>query len=163
MLMCSYASSSVTLWIELTLHRHRLQKFLHHLVLFSCPNLSEANDTDTLLYHKRLFRHAPQCPGTCGLPQWYNVWVPLGEGQRWKLLHVHYYNPNKVQGIDDNSGIRLHQTTDLRPIDAGVMAFAAGVSTGPQSPRKDVAIEMLYVEPDCTALWSGPLQTILVN
>merc|ERR1719261_682668 len=70
-------------------------------------------------------------------------------------------------GIYDSSGMRLHLTTDLRPIDAGVMSFAAGVSTGqrPELPggQEDVTMETLYVEPDCSSEWSGPLTVMSVQ
>jgi dopamine beta-monooxygenase len=44
------------------------------------------------------------------------------------VLEIHYNNPEKQSGVVDSSGVRLHMTSDLRPIDAGI--FVLGVNTG---------------------------------
>lgn len=134
---------------------------------------------DSHLFHQKVVSGCTTMPKGCesmlggwavgGAPVTYphDVGVPIGEGQRWLVLQTHYYNPNMVEGVSDNSGLRVHLTTDLRPIDAGIMTFAAGVKTGQHKDipggMKDVTMETLYVEPDCTAQWSGPLQVFSVT
>ena len=59
-----------------------------------------------------------------------NVGVPIGEKKRWLVMQMHYYNPHMANGVYDSSGLRAYVTKDLRPIDAGIMSFAAGVRTG---------------------------------
>lgn len=36
-------------------------------------------------------------------------------------IQTHYDNPNGVEGEEDNSGVRVYYTEELRPIDAGVI------------------------------------------
>ena len=56
-----------------------------------------------------------------------DVGVSIGE-ERWVVLQTHYYNPNMVEGVYDSSGLRAYVTKDLRPIEAGTMAFVVGVT-----------------------------------
>jgi len=160
------------------------EKYLHHFTMFSCEGYAEGTPLqqqldDSHLYHQKVLPSCTNMPPGCTefLGGWavgsnghifpHNVGVGIGEGKRWLVVQNHYYNPNMDTGIYDSSGIRLHLTKDLRPIDAGVMSFAAGVSTGqhPELPggQKDVAMETLFVEPDCSSEWSGPLTVMSVQ
>ena len=46
------------------------------------------------------------------------------------VMQMHYYNPTMVEDVYDSSGVRIHLTKEIRPIDAGLMDFAVGVSAG---------------------------------
>jgi len=153
-------------------------QFLHHMTLFSCEGYVQQLD-DSHLYHQKVVPGCTNMPRGCEsfLGGWAvgntntvyppNVGVPFGEGTRWLVMQVHYYNPDMAEGVYDSSGLRVYVTKDLRPIDAGVMSFAVGVKTGQHPPlpggQKDVAMETLYAEPDCTMGWSEPLTVFSVQ
>ena len=54
----------------------------------------------------------------------------IGEGQRWLVMQMHYFNPKLVQDVYDSSGIRLYITKELRPIDGGLMQFNSAIIEG---------------------------------
>ena len=166
------------------------EEYLHHFTLFSCPMgagggpmgmgggaIQELDDSH--LYHQKVISDCTNMPPGCEsfLGGWakgnngvfypHNVGVGIGEGNRWLVLQTHYYNPNMHKGVYDSSGVRVHLTKNLRPIDGGIMTFAAGVQTGqhPELPggQEDVTMETLYVEPDCTSGWDGPLNVFSVQ
>ena len=68
--------------------------------------------------------------GSDGVTFPHDVGIPIGEGKRWLVLQSHYYNPHMDEGVYDSSGLRAYLAKELRPIDAGIMSFAAGVQTG---------------------------------
>ncbi|XP_026505329.1 DBH-like monooxygenase protein 1 [Terrapene carolina triunguis] len=47
---------------------------------------------------------------------------------QYVLMEVHYDNPSYLEGLIDNSGLRLFYTTDLRKYDAGVIEAGVWVS-----------------------------------
>jgi len=161
-------------------------QYIHHMTLFSCQGYAQDGIgfqqelDDSHLYHQKVIPGCTNMPPGCEnyLGGWAvgsanvafppNVGIPIGEGQRWLVIQMHYYNPGMTEGVYDSSGLRAHLLTkNLRPIDAGVMSFAAGVRTGQHPPlpggQKDVAMETLYVEPDCTMGWSEPLTVFSVQ
>jgi len=168
------------------------EQYLHHFTLFSCPMEGRDNPIsmgmgsgavqgldDSHLYHQKVVSDCTNMPPGCenflggwavggqGVTYPHEVGIPIGEGQRWLVLQTHYYNPKRHDNVYDSSGLRVHLTTDLRPIDGGIMTFAVGAKTGqhPDLPGglDSVAMETLYVEPDCTAVWSAPLQVLSVQ
>ena len=82
-------------------------------------------------------------------------------------MQMHYYNPRKDEGVYDNSGMRVFMTSEPRPIDAGRMGFAVGVSEGQHPPipggQKEVPMKTLFVEPECSEQWTEPLNIISVG
>lgn len=155
------------------------EKYLHHMTLFSCPGNFDQELDNSHLYHQKVVPGCTNMPPGCEefIGGWAvgnfntayppNVGVPIGEGNRFLLLQIHYYNPDLTEGVYDSSGIRTYLTKELRPVDAGIMSFAVGVKTGQHPPlpggQKDTTMETLYVEPDCTMGWSEPLNVFSVQ
>lgn len=50
-----------------------------------------------------------------------NVGLPVGEGSRFLILQMHYYNPNLDEGVVDNSGVKIYYTTEPKEHEVGVM------------------------------------------
>ena len=125
-------------------------KYLHHFTLFSCEGYADGGGLqqrqqgfdDSHLYHQKVLPSCTKMPPGCqsflggwavgsdGVTFPHNVGMPIGEGKRWLVLQTHYSNPYMDEGVYDSSGLRAYLTTDLRPIDAGIISFAAGVRTG---------------------------------
>ena len=62
-----------------------------------------------------------------GFPE--DVGIPIGEGNRWLVMQMHYYNPTMIKDVYDSNGLRLFITKDLRPIGGGIMQFVVGTET----------------------------------
>lgn len=161
------------------------EEYYHHMLLSSCggagfdPGNGGGTFDESEIFHKKVIPNCQTVPRGCqnnwaahavgadseGLPQ--NVGIPIGEGERWVVMQLHYYNPRKDEGIYDSSGMRVFMTSELRPIDAGRMAFAVGVSEGQHPPipggQKEVSMETLFVEPECSEQWAEPLNIISVG
>lgn len=161
------------------------EKYFHHMILSSCggTGFGTANGQGTFekseIYHKKAVPNCQTLPRGCqnlwaahavgadseGLPP--NVGLPVGEGERWVVMQMHYYNPRKDEGVYDNSGMRVFMTSEPRPIDAGRMGFAVGVSEGQHPPipggQKEVPMKTLFVEPECSEQWTEPLNIISVG
>ena len=123
-------------------------QYLHHMTMFSCHGYAQGATgfqqelDDSHLYHQKVIPGCTNMPPGCeeflggwavgisGVSYPPNVGIPIGEGRRWLVIQTHYYNPAMVKGVYDSSGLRAYVTKDLRPVDAGVMSFAAGVATG---------------------------------
>mmetsp|Transcript_39423 Transcript_39423/g.82921 ORF Transcript_39423/g.82921 Transcript_39423/m.82921 type:complete len:745 (+) Transcript_39423:77-2311(+) len=159
------------------------EEYIHHLTLFTCEGFTDASGGSTGLDDSHLEHNLviPACtnmpPGCGGLfvawaigqdPPIYpeNVGFPIGEGQRWLVMQMHYFNPKLDEGVYDSSGLSLYYTLDPRPVDAGLMSFTSAAVTGQQPPlpggMKDVATETMYIEPDCTQGWTEPLTVMSV-
>ena len=116
---------------------------------------------DSDLYHNKVITSCTNMPPGCNeyTAQWAvgaptlvlpeNVGIPLNEGHRWLVMQTHYYNPDLTPGLYDSSGLRIRLTTQLRPIDAGIMIFPVGVAPGQHPPlpggMTDVASELNVV------------------
>mmetsp|Transcript_36888 Transcript_36888/g.82994 ORF Transcript_36888/g.82994 Transcript_36888/m.82994 type:complete len:725 (-) Transcript_36888:117-2291(-) len=161
------------------------EEYYHHMLLSSCggagfdPGNGGGTFDESEIFHKKVIPNCQTVPRGCqnnwaahavgadseGLPP--NVGIPIGEGERWVVMQLHYYNPRKDEGIYDSSGMRVFMTSELRPIDAGRMAFAVGVSEGQHPPipggQKEVSMETLFVEPECSEQWAEPLNIISVG
>lgn len=134
------------------------EEFVHHLALFTCEGstaLSAGGQQpfdDSNLNHHLVEPACTNMPPGCtdlialwavgadalSLPE--DVGFPLGEGHRWLVMQMHYYNPKMVQGVYDSSGLRVHLTKELRPIDAGIMPLNAGAATGKPVASKNLAV-----------------------
>ncbi|KAL7544137.1 hypothetical protein ACHAWF_007524 [Thalassiosira exigua] len=163
------------------------EKYMHHLLLASCgledlgagalDGRAAFDDSD--LYHGKVVPSCDNMPPGClefvaawavgveaeQLPP--DVGLPVGEGRRWMVLQAHYYNPSLDEGVRDSSGLRVHVAKNPRPIDAGRMRFVVGMFGGQHAPlpggRDDVAMETLYVEPECTETWTEPIHVLSVG
>merc|ERR1719284_1614510 len=58
-----------------------------------------------------------------------NVGMPIGEGETFMALQMHYYNPDLDQDIFDSSGVRVFLAKTPRSEDAGLLTLNGG--TGP--------------------------------
>ena len=59
-----------------------------------------------------------------------DVGIAIGEGNRWLVMQMHYYNPTMIKDVYDSSGLRLYMTKDLCPIDGGIKQFVVGTEIG---------------------------------
>ena len=102
---------------------------MHHLVLRAhtidhCgEECSDDSTTSSLLCENRtlatLFAWAP---GSSDLALPDHVGVVLGTGRFLSLeVQTHYNNPDGVEGVIDDSGVRVYYTEELRPMHMGVM------------------------------------------
>ena len=94
-----------------------------------------------------------------------HVGMPIGEGKRWLVLQVHYYNPNLDKGITDASGVRAYVTTDLREEEAGVLELDGGTDGWQRSPlpsgEAEHSLAPFIIPHECTAaIWNQPLNII---
>lgn len=158
------------------------EKYVHHMVVMGCQGdpspQGGSTGYDGGVEHMQVIPECEAMPPGCGalkiawavgmedivLPD--HVGLPIGEGQRYMVVQMHYFNPNLDEGVTDSSGIRAYvTTTDLRDEDAGVMQFAVALSVGQQpnipGGMDDVSLESLYVPRDCTAnAWASPLNVL---
>lgn len=123
------------------------EDLLHHLTLYTCEGFATIGGSPPPLDDSNLKHHhvEPACtsmpPGcTNFIAGWAvgangeafpeDVGIPIGEGQRWLVMQMHYYNPKMRKDVYDSSGLRVHVTNELRPVDAGIMQFIVGTVAG---------------------------------
>lgn len=158
--------------------------YVHHMLLFSClGDESLEGDTSFLgsldqsgLEHNMVVPACTSMPRGCnnlvasyakgGDPEISppNVGWPIGEGQRWLVMQMHYFNPTLDKGVYDSSGFRLYLTKKLRPIDGGTYLFSSNLAHPPlPGGAEDVTMATVHLEPDCTQDWTGPLTVVEVG
>src|SRR5262249_48970110 len=98
---------------------------VHHVLLFQAPdsmsNEPVACDATTSASWKLVTGWAPG-GGNFELPR--EAGFPIEGSTHW-VLQVHYNNTRALTGQSDNSGFQICESEDLRPNDAGVLAFGA--------------------------------------
>ncbi|XP_005280343.1 DBH-like monooxygenase protein 1 isoform X1 [Chrysemys picta bellii] len=113
---------------------------VHHILLYQCS--SSLNDSVLDYGHECYHPNMPDSFLTCetvifawaigGEAFTYPPHVGLSIGTstdpQYVLMEVHYDNPSYLEGLIDNSGLRLFYTTDLRKYDAGVIEAGVWVS-----------------------------------
>ncbi|XP_032647488.1 DBH-like monooxygenase protein 1 [Chelonoidis abingdonii] len=113
---------------------------VHHILLYQCS--SSLNDSVLDYGHECYHPNMPDSFLTCetvifawaigGEAFTYPPRVGLSIGTptdpQYVLMEVHYDNPSYLEGLIDNSGLRLFYTTDLRKYDAGVIEAGLWVS-----------------------------------
>ncbi|CAM2111756.1 DBH-like monooxygenase protein 1 isoform X1 [Caretta caretta] len=113
---------------------------VHHILLYQCS--SSLNDSVLDYGHECYHPNMPDSFLTCetvifawaigGEAFTYPPHVGLSIGTstdpQYVLMEVHYDNPSYLEGLIDNSGLRLFYTTDLRKYDAGVIEAGLWVS-----------------------------------
>jgi hypothetical protein len=69
---------------------------------------------------KLLYLHRP---GTQAFRFPTNLGVPLfgSDGFQSMSIQIHYNNPKEINGLIDNSGVRVYHTTDTREFEVGVL------------------------------------------
>ncbi|KAK9881470.1 hypothetical protein WA026_016354 [Henosepilachna vigintioctopunctata] len=68
--------------------------------------------------------------------------LPLGgpDFNPYIMLEIHYNNPEMLSGIVDNSGIRLHVSDRLKPMDAGIMELGLDECTAVGLPANGITV-----------------------
>jgi hypothetical protein len=98
---------------------------VHHVLLFqsdqSMSNDPVVCDASTSASWKLISGWAPG-GGNLELPR--EAGFPIEGTTHW-VLQVHYNNTRNLSGQSDNSGFQVCETEQLRPNDAGVLAFGA--------------------------------------
>nr|XP_020635575.1 DBH-like monooxygenase protein 1 isoform X1 [Pogona vitticeps] len=116
------------------------ENIVHHILLYQCS--SSLNDSVLDYGHECYHPNMPDSFLTCETVIF--AWAIGGEGftypprvglsigtaldPQYVLMEVHYDNPSYVEGMIDNSGLRLFYTPDLRRYDAGVIEAGLWVS-----------------------------------
>ncbi|XP_060609364.2 DBH-like monooxygenase protein 1 isoform X1 [Anolis sagrei] len=116
------------------------ENVVHHILLYQCS--SSLNDSVLDYGHECYHPNMPDSFLTCETVIF--AWAIGGEGftypphvglsigtaldPQYVLMEVHYDNPSYVEGMIDNSGLRLFYTPDLRRYDAGVIEAGLWVS-----------------------------------
>ncbi|KAM6465739.1 DBH-like monooxygenase protein 1 isoform 2-T2 [Liasis olivaceus] len=116
------------------------ENVVHHILLYQCS--SSLNDSVLDYGHECYHPNMPDSFLTCQTVIF--AWAIGGEGftypphvglsigtaldPQYVLMEVHYDNPSYVEGMIDNSGLRLFYTPDLRRYDAGVIEAGLWVS-----------------------------------
>jgi len=151
--------------------------FVHHMLVHSCLNSSKTGYNPAV----QTFAKVQGCTSPLGntnigctslLFGWaigasYFV-VPEEAGFRigasanatkFVVLEIHYNNPADVSNVVDNSGVRFHYTTDLRPNDAGVMVLGdPAVSSVPIAAGQSYVPYEMSCTSTCTDYFPYPLQ-----
>ncbi|XP_044304965.1 DBH-like monooxygenase protein 1 [Varanus komodoensis] len=116
------------------------ENVVHHILLYQCS--SSLNDSVLDYGHECYHPNMPDAFLTCETVIF--AWAIGGEGfmypphvglsigsaadPQYVLMEVHYDNPSYMEGMMDNSGLRLFYTPDLRKYDAGVIEAGLWVS-----------------------------------
>nr|XP_028579274.1 DBH-like monooxygenase protein 1 [Podarcis muralis] len=116
------------------------ENLVHHILLYQCS--SSLNDSVLDYGHECYHPNMPDSFLTCETVIF--AWAIGGEGftypphvglsigtasdPQYVLMEVHYDNPSYMEGMIDNSGLRLFYTPDLRSYDAGVIEAGLWVS-----------------------------------
>ncbi|KAJ3185377.1 hypothetical protein HK101_009814 [Irineochytrium annulatum] len=79
---------------------------------------------------------------------------------QYLALQVHYNNPGKVQGVFDNSGIRLRYTSQLRPNDIGVLTLGNEEIKIPGNSTSATVLKPNICPGDCTRKFPGNLTVV---
>eukprot|EP00408_Alexandrium_pacificum_P036356 CAMPEP_0171271458 /NCGR_PEP_ID=MMETSP0790-20130122/61243_1 /TAXON_ID=2925 /ORGANISM="Alexandrium catenella, Strain OF101" /LENGTH=655 /DNA_ID=CAMNT_0011740343 /DNA_START=95 /DNA_END=2062 /DNA_ORIENTATION=+ len=144
------------------------EAYVHHMILYGCNNQASGG-----FIHGQIITPCERMPRGCNDMKWGwavggqdlvmppNVGMPIGEGQRWVSLQMHYYNPRLHQNVYDSSGVRISIADTLRPIDADLFQTIGGVNSGQRDPlpigKSNWQIPSLVVPPACTNQWSSDL------
>ncbi|CAM9884553.1 unnamed protein product, partial [Laminaria digitata] len=110
------------------------EEYVHHLVLqaYTVDHCGEAcsNDTDSTTSSSPLCESYDfaniflWAPGSSDVVLPDDVGFLLGNDSGRFLsvgLQTHYNNPDEVEGLIDDSGVRVYYTDELRPINMGVI------------------------------------------
>lgn len=82
-----------------------------------------------------------------------DVGFPIGETStvQYYMVEVHYDNPDRLEGVSFETGLAMYYTTELRPIDAGILAIGQGVDISLTIPPNQDAFKVVgHCSPQCT-------------
>lgn len=104
---------------------------VHHIVAYLCHGHMQTQDEGNVCWEGNMPENATACDtilygwavgqGTFHWPS--EAGMPLGEegGARFVNIEMHYDNPEGLEGVVDNSGLRIFYTPELRKYDSGVL------------------------------------------
>lgn len=152
--------------------------YVHHMILYACDDDNGDNEFE----HLQVIPDCQNMPRGCSEMKW--PWAVGGQGQLlpphvglplggasaqnqnpFVVLQVHYYNPQLHTDVVDNSGVRVHFTTQLRPQEAGYLVLNGGAAALQRPPlppgQADYALSPFVVPSSCTtASWASPLHLL---
>jgi len=73
-----------------------------------------------------------------------HVGIPFGGKQKYYMLEIHYDNPSK-KTFEDNSGLRIHYTKNLREHDGGIMVNGVTTSNTQLIPPRQASFRNLGI------------------
>jgi len=84
------------------------------------------------------------------LPNDVGLFVGPGYMQSFRM-EIHYENPQQVEGIFDNSGLRFHYTTKMRPLEFSVLRLGdVNVALENQSTGRGLTEHMFHCPESCS-------------
>ncbi|CAH1791597.1 unnamed protein product [Owenia fusiformis] len=108
---------------------------VHHIVLYMCrmpaSNIDMSDEKPNICWESRMPENVTDCDsimwgwgvgaGIFHFPK--NVGYPIGgvDDPVYINLELHYDNPQNLEGVIDNSGMRIYYTSNVRTYDAGTM------------------------------------------
>eukprot|EP01083_Nonionella_stella_P293873 999310_1 len=136
---------------------------VHHIVLFWCQEF----DIEYLGFEDDCnnFANMPDFAGKhCESDVMLSVWAVGGgifympehvgfplSGKIYTLLEIHYDNPNELDTIVDNSGVRLYWTEELRENDAGIFRLrGAYKDIFIPGDMNEKVVNSFHSAPECT-------------
>jgi len=123
------------------------KKILHHILLFQAPSAESPTPTPCSAFGSASWKLvAGWAPGGNNLELPPEAGFPQEKGTTHWVLQLHYNNALNLAGQTDQSGYDLCTTEDLRPNDAGVLAFGSTKFTIP--PRSTTKIRCDYTLPN---------------
>jgi len=134
--------------------------FQNHAIPLPCGRLDNEANTSNTIYRAGcdllLFEWVPG-----GQPLIFpdSVGFSVGEnGVQYLLLETQYFNPNLLEGVVDQSGVRLHISDELRQYQAGVLKIGdVGRSLAPL-PAGQVSERVSQCPGECTSkLFEEPI------
>lgn len=147
--------------------------YVHHMILYAC----EDEDAASGFQHGQVVPECESMPRGCNALKW--PWavgsepvvfppqagMPMGQGQKWFALQMHYYNPSLTTGIKDSSGVRVTFATQLRTYDASTFRFNGGTGDDQRDPipagESEYTLPKAYVPSTCTNKWTVDEVTVL--
>ncbi len=122
------------------------KKILHHILLFQAPSSESSEPFPCDAFGSAAWKLvAGWAPGGNNLELPPEAGFPQEPGTTHWVLQLHYNNALNLAGATDQSGYELCTTEQLRPNDAGVLAFGSTKFTIP--PRASHTIRCDYALP----------------
>jgi hypothetical protein len=123
------------------------KKIVHHILLFQTDTAESSTPFKCEAFGSAGWRLvAGWAPGGNNLELPKEAGFPEEAGTTHWVLQIHYNNASNATGAQDNSGYSLCTTEDLRPNDAGVMAFGSTNFSLP--PRSKTTVQCDYTLDD---------------
>jgi hypothetical protein len=119
------------------------KKVLHHILLFQSPQAESPQATPCAAFGSASWKLvAGWAPGGANVELPPEAGYPEEKGTTHWVVQLHYNNAANLAGQVDQSGYEMCTTEDLRPNDAGVLAFGSTKFTIP--PRSTTTLRCDY-------------------